>query len=447
MRHADDTADVRAAAARALASHVPPGAGIAVALSGGRDSVVLLDALLHVAPPAGHRLAALHVHHGLSPHADRWQRFCADLAAARGIAFVARAVAVPPAPRAGVEAEARRLRYAALADAALAAGLSHVAVAHHRDDQAETLLLQLLRGAGPHGLAGMAAARADPRGVTFLRPLLAIPRAAIDAYARAAGLAWVEDESNAAHRHLRNAVRHVALPALVRVAPQAPATLARAARHQADAALLADDLAALDAAAHGDGRSLDRAALAALPPHRARNLLRWFLRQRGLPAPSEARLAAMLAQLAAARADARVTLAHAGREVGVHRGRVVVHGAPPPAFDLRWHGEPELALPHGRLTFDHGDGTGLDAARAAAAPISIRPRSGGERLQLAAGRPRRAVKSLLQEAALPPWERRALPLVWCGDALAMVPGVGVDVAFAAPPGGPGITVAWHPYPV
>ncbi len=114
---------------------------------------------------------------------------------------------------------------------------------------------------------------------------------------------------------------------------------------------------------------------------------------------------------------------------------------------MRWHGEPELALPHGRLTFDRGDGIGLDAARAAAAPISIRPRAGGERLQLAAGRPRRAVKSLLQEAALPPWERRALPLVWCGDALAMVPGVGVDVAFAAPPGGPGITVAWHPYPV
>ncbi len=323
MRHADDTADVRAAAARALASHVPPGAGIAVALSGGRDSVVLLDALLHVAPPAGHRLAALHVHHGLSPHADRWQRFCADLAAARGIAFVARAVAVPPAPRAGVEAEARRLRYAALADAALAAGLSHVAVAHHRDDQAETLLLQLLRGAGPHGLAGMAAARADPRGVTFLRPLLAIPRAAIDAYARAAGLAWVEDESNAAHRHLRNAVRHVALPALARVAPQAPATLARAARHQADAALLADDLVALDAAAHGDGRSLDRAcrrrALPRWMPQRA-TPLRWFLRQRGLPAVR--RGSPRCAGTARRRTRRRlgVTLMHV-REVGVHRGR------------------------------------------------------------------------------------------------------------------------------
>ena len=447
MRHADDTAAVRAAAARALAAHVPPGAGVAVALSGGRDSVVLLDALLHVAPLSGHRVAALHVHHGLSPNADRWQRFCADLAAARGIPFVARSVAVPPAPRAGVEAEARRLRYAALADAALAAGLPHVAVAHHRDDQAETLLLQLLRGAGPHGLAGMAERRADPRGVTFLRPLLAIPRAAIDAYAQAAGLAWVDDESNAAHRHLRNAVRHRALPALVEVAPRAPVTLARAARHQADAARLADDLAALDAAAHGDGGSLDRAALAALPAHRARNLLRWFLRRHGLPAPAEARLAAMLAQLGYARADAGVTLVHAGVEVGVHRGRVVVHRAPPAPFDLRWTGEPELVLPHGRLAFRRAEGAGLDPSRAAAAPVAIRPRSGGERLQLAAGRPRRAVKSLLQEAGLAPWERRALPLVWCGDALAVVPGIGVDVAFAAPPGSAGITVAWHPNPV
>lgn len=447
MRHADATADLRAAAARALAAHVAPGEAVAVALSGGRDSVVLLDVLLHVAPPRGHRLAALHVHHGLSPNADRWQRFCADLCAARGVPFESRAVTVPRTPQAGVEAEARRLRYAALADAAIAAGIGHVALAHHRDDQAETLLLQLLRGAGPHGLAGMAAARTDPHGVTFVRPLLDIPRAAIDAYASVAGLAWVDDESNAAHRHLRNAVRDVVLPALVRVVAHAPATLARAARHQADAARLADDLAALDAAPYGDRGSLDRAALAALPPHRARNLLRWFVRQQGLPAPSEARLAAMLAQLATARGDANVTLAHAGVAFGVHRGRVVVHGAPPPAFEVRWRGEPELALPHGRLAFGRAVGAGLDAARADAAPVRVRLRIGGERLQLAAGRPKRALKSLLQEAGLPPWERRGLPLVWCGDALAMVPGIGVDAAFAAPPDRPGITVAWHPTPL
>ncbi|MFO1314119.1 MAG: tRNA lysidine(34) synthetase TilS [Burkholderiales bacterium] len=447
MRHADAPDDVRAAAARALAAHVPAGAAIAVALSGGRDSVVLLDALFHVAPPRGHRVAALHVHHGLSPNADRWQRFCADLCATRGVPFTARAVVVPRTPQASVEAEARRLRYAALADAAVAAGIRHVALAHHRDDQAETLLLQLLRGAGPHGLAGMPAARTDLHGVTIVRPLLDCPRAAIDAYAQAAGLAWVDDESNAAHRHLRNAVRHVVLPALVRVAPQAPATLARAARHQADAARLADDLAALDAATYGNHGSLECAALAALPPHRARNLLRWFVRQHGLPAPSEARLAAMMAQLAAARADANVALAHGGVELGVWRGRVVVHPASPPAFDVRWSGESELTLPHGRLAFDRADGAGLDATRIAAAPVSVRPRTGGERLQLAAGRPRRALKSLLQEAGLAPWDRRALPLVFCGDALAAAPGVGVDAAFAARPGAPGVTVVWHPKPI
>ncbi len=436
--------DVRAQVLRALVAHVPAGVPVAVALSGGRDSVVLLDALAQVTPPRGHALTALHVHHGLSPHAGDWQRFCADLCAARCVPFAVRAVTVAPGSRAGIEAEARRLRYAALADAAAAAGARFVALAHHRDDQAETLLLQLMRGAGPHGLAGMAAVRTAPDGTTFVRPLLDVARAAIDAYARAAGLSWVDDESNAEHRHLRNAVRHAVLPAMAGVFPQPAATLARAAAHQADAARLADDLAALDAAAHGGPASLARDGLAALPDHRARNLLRWFLRAHGLPAPSTARLAAMLAQLIRARGDASVALVHAGIEVGVHRGRIVVHGRPPPAFAIVWHGEPELALPHGRLVFGRAEGAGIDEARLAAGPWTIRPRAGGERLQLSPDRPRRALKAILRDAGLPPWERRALPLVFCGDALADVPGIGTDAAFRAPPGRPGITIAWHP---
>ena len=444
--------DVAAATGGALAAHVPAGESVAVALSGGRDSVALLDALCRVAPARGHGLSALHVHHGLSAHADAWQRHCVALCAERGVPLTVRAIAVPRAPQTSLEAEARRLRYAALADAAVATDVRFVALAHHRDDQAETLLLQLLRGAGPHGLAGMPAAHADARGVTFVRPLLGVSRAAIDAYACAARLAWIDDESNAQHRHRRNAVRHVVMPALAQVFPQPSRTLARAALHQADAAQLADDLALIDAAdavtaGAESGATLGQAALAALPPHRARNLLRWFLRQRGLPAPPTARLAEMLRQFAGARADAGVTLAHAGIELGVYRGRIVVHAHAPPAFDVRWCGEAELALPHGRIAFAQARGAGIALARLAGTTLRVRSRAGGERLQIAANRPRRALSALLQDAGVPPWERRALPLVWCGETLAAAPGVGVDVAMAPPPDEAGVTVTWHPTPV
>jgi tRNA(Ile)-lysidine synthase len=234
------------------------------------------------------------------------------------------------------------------------------------------------------------------------------------------------------------------MPALAAVFPGPAATLARAAAHQAEAARLADDLAVLDAQHVGDGATLDRAALAALPAHRAHNLLRWFLRQRGLAAPSTARLAAMIAQLASTRGDANVRLAHAGIEIGLHRGRVHVHACPPPAFDVPWCGEPELALPHGTLSFGRAEGAGIALARLAGATVHVRLRAGGERLQLARNRPRRALKSILQDAGLPVWERQALPLVYCGDALAAAAGVGIDAEFKANPGDPGITLAWHP---
>lgn len=429
---------------RSLEAHLPAGAPIAVALSGGRDSVVLLDALLHVGPARGHSICALHVHHGLSPHADVWQAACAALCAQRDVPLTVCPISVPRLPRTSLEAEARRLRYAALVAAALAVGARCIALAHHRDDQAETLLLQLLRGAGPHGLAGMTEARTGPADVTYLRPLLAVPRTAVDAYAEAAHLAFVDDDSNAMLQHRRNAVRHSLFPALAALFPNPGATLARAAAHQAEAARLADDLAAHDARDLQDGTTLSRAGLALLAPHRARNLLRWFLKQQGLPAPSTARLAAMLSQLTCARGDANVRIAHAGVEVGVFRGRITLHASAPPGFDVPWQGEPELALPHGRLLFAHVTGAGLDAERLAAAPISVRPRTGGERLKLASNRPRRALRDLLHDAGMPPWERESLPLVFCDGALAAVPGLGVDIGFRAPPGAPGYRLDWQP---
>jgi tRNA(Ile)-lysidine synthase len=442
----DATSKLQDAVRQSLAAHLPAGAAIAVALSGGRDSVVLLDVLAAVAPARGHAITAVHVHHGLSANADAWAQACVERCTALRVACAVRRVAVAPQPRASLEALARHARYGALADAARAVGAVAVALAHHRNDQAETLLLQLLRGAGPHGLAAMPAWRQDAAGIAWWRPLLEVPRARIDDYVREHRLHWVDDESNADSRHARNAVRHTVMPALVAIAPQADATLARVAAHQAEAARLMDELAEQDGKGACDDATLLREALDRLAPHRARNLLRWFLRRQGLPAPSTVRLAAMLDQLRGARGDAVIRLAHAGVEIGVHQGRIALHRAPPAHFDVRWRGEAVLTLPHGTVTFGRAEGAGIDLAQVAG-DVHVRSRIGGERFQVAADRPRRALKAVLRDAGIPPWDRRGLPLVYCGDALAAVAGLGVDAALCAAPGRPGLTVAWHPRPV
>jgi tRNA(Ile)-lysidine synthase len=414
-------------------------ATVAVALSGGRDSMALLDAATAIAPELGLTLSAIHVHHGLSPNADAWTRFCEEECARRGVPLTVHRVAVDRALGDGLESAARRARYEAFEAAAVDA----VALAHHADDQAETVLLQLLRGAGPHGLAAMPASRASRR-LLFVRPLLALPRSALAAYARARSLSWVEDESNADQRRARNLVRCTIAPQLAAAFPGYPATLARAASHQSEAALLLDELAQQDAGGAIVEGTLARDRLIALPPHRARNLLRWFLRTLGLRPPSTARLAAMLAALVRAERDARVRLVHDGREIGIHRGRILVHAPPSAPFAVRWRGETQLALPHGTLEFVAVEGHGLAADRAHAANVVVRSRQGGERIRLAADGGRQAVKTLLQQAGVPHWARHDVPLVWCDDTLAAVAGIGVDAAFVAAPGRVGYSLQFHP---
>ena len=438
------SSDLLTAVRASLLAHVPRGAHVTLGFSGGRDSAVLLDALAVAAPPHEHTLTAIHVHHGLSPNADAWAQFCVDRCTGLGIACVVRRVDVDHAPRTSLEAVARRVRYEALSTSARELGASVVALAHHRNDQAETVLLQLLRGAGPHGMAAMPVVREDEAGLVWWRPLLQTSRAAIDVHAKVRALTWIDDESNADPRHARNAVRHKVLPALRAIAPQADATLARVASHQAEAARLLDELAAQDAQGTFDGDTLARDALTIVPPHRARNLLRWFLRQQGLPAPSTTRLAAMLDQLRGGRTDARIRLRHAGVEIGVYQNRVAVHSTGPPPFDLPWHGESQLILPHGTLAFRETHGTGIDARQLQGAAVRVRSREGGERFQIAADRPRRALKAILRDAGIPAWERQGVPLVYCGGVLAAVAGVGIDAAFRTDAAHPGVTVDWHP---
>lgn len=402
--------------------------------------MVLLDALTSVS--AGHSLevSAVHVHHGLSPNADHWARFCAEQCASRSVPLAVHRLHLERKSGQSLEALARAGRY----EHFMSCDVDVIALAHHADDQAETVLLQLLRGSGPRGLSAMPLFR---RGTpALLRPLLSQTRETLAAYARTRGLGWIEDESNSDTTHRRNLLRHEIAPRLAAGFKGYPATLTRAASHQAEASALLDELAALDAEGAIDDAGLDRAQLAGLSNARAANLLRWFLRREGLRPPSDARLADVLRQLRSASADARTRIAHDGAEIGCYRGRVVVHAPTTASFAVAWDGAPEVHLPGGILAFEPADGEGIAFAKLSIAPVTVRSRTGGERIRLAANRPRHAVKKLLQQASLTVWQRQALPLVWCGDALAAVPGVGVDVAFQAAAGEKGLRLIWRPTP-
>ena len=431
-----------AAVADALVRALPQGGRVAIALSGGRDSVALFHAALEIVEAARVEMIAFHVNHGLSKHADTWAKFSRGLCAAHGIAFHAETVRVASASRTSVEAAARNARYTALSDLADAHGVAAILLGHHADDQAETTLLQLFRGAGPRGLAGMPAARFDGR-IWWLRPMLRFSRDQIDAYAHRIAYRYVEDDSNADTRYRRNALRQEVVPALRRIAPGYPSTLLRAAALQADAASLLDDLARIDALAAYDGTTLDRGALVTLDARRARNLLRWFLRERGLAAPSTARLAQILQQLVNAGADARIAIGHHGAEIGVHRGRVVVHRVPLPAYRFDWYGTEAIELPHGTLRLVRGYGNGIATRHLAGCAITIRSGAPGERLQPAGRAARRQVADLLREAGVPRWERQAVPRVYCNESLAAVAPLGIDAAFAAERGEPALVIGWH----
>lgn len=389
------SAEVAAAVGRALEG--VQGRRILVGLSGGVDSVVLLHALAQQT-----KVSAAHIHHGLSPNADRWAQYCHRLCKRLGVPLTLRRVKV--AKR--TEADARKARY----DALRKLPFDVLALAHQLDDQAETVLMNLLRGAGPQGARGMrVSSRFDGR--ILLRPLLDVPREAVVAYARENKLDWIEDESNATEAFTRNFLRLRIGPLLAERYPRWREALARAARHFA--------------AAEVD----------------ANKALREFLAAQGLRAPSEAKLVEMLKQLTGK--GARTTIAHDGARLRMYRGAVTVERrAAKPFRSVAWHGESTLALPAlgGELRFRRARGEGIDERFVTGGNLAVKLRSGGERLQLDATRPRRTLKNLFQEAGVPPWERERLPLIYCGDDLVSVPGVGTDCRYRSA----GKTAGWVP---
>lgn len=438
--------DLVACVASVLQGRIKPGQHLVLGLSGGLDSVVLLDILCVLRPSLDFRLGALHVNHQISPNASDWGAFCRDICLANQVAFDEVAVILRGKGESGLEAAARDARY--LAFAGLQADF--VVLAHHQDDQAETVLLQLLRGAGVKGLSGMPQLRIADR-MQFLRPFLDVPRSEILAYAQWRGLRWVEDESNMDVSYGRNFLRHEIMPLLSRRFPAYRETLSRAAGHFAETGKLLDDLAQIDAAGALVKGSLRVAALKNLDDARARNLLRFYLASQGCAAPSAARLAEMLRQLCTAAPDAHLHIRWGQHEIRRFRGEIhVLELGIKPVGDLAWtwRGEAELVLTplFVSLNFSRGSGTGISLARLAGAALDIRLRQGGERLQPDCVRPRRSIKNLLQEAGVAPWQRGRLPLLFCGEYLVCVPGLGVDCAFQAAPGEPGLVVNVQPLP-
>jgi tRNA(Ile)-lysidine synthase len=437
---------------------------IAIACSGGLDSMVLLQLAAPWCQAQGHTLLVFHVHHGLSPHADAWQRHVEANAAALGLRFDVRQVQVD-AGGSGTEAAARKLRYRALGEMCRAHGATLLLTAHHLDDQAETVLLQLLRGSGPAGLSGMDAANAAPEllgnpDLVMARPLLPLSRAELDAYARECGLDWVEDESNADTRYARNALRHQVMPALAHAFPGFQQRFARSAAHAQSAQRLLTELAAQDLAASLVDGAIDVARLRTMSLDRAHNLLRHWFAQQGLAMPSTAWLTEMVAQSIEARHDAQLLVTHPACHIRRHRDRLYIT---PKLADLagmrdpddegviekegqafRWQGEAQIAFPnYGGVLHVEPAATGFAPAWLREQALVIDFRKGGERLKLAANRPTRPLKAHYQAADIPAWERARLPIVSSGRDLLFAAGLGMDCHHFAPQAHDAVALRWE----
>jgi tRNA(Ile)-lysidine synthase len=423
--------------------------GFAVATSGGRDSTALLHAALAAARALDLRVHALHVHHGLLADADRWlehvRRQCTRWASAGApVHFHGHRLLESPGPGASVEAWARRARYSALAAMARDCGVDLVLLAHHRQDQAETFLLQALRGGGPAGLAAMPR-EVRRNGITWARPWLDMPRVVIEAYVRHHRLRFVDDPSNTEPRFARGRLRSQVWPALEIAFPEAEGALATAARHAHEAMLVIEEIAAADLATVRDGESLRVPAWQALSPARRQVVLRLWLRERGGRGASDTLVRRLMDELPDS-GPARWPL-HAGAELRLYRGRLDVaspavgEGAPLPATTLHVSGPGVYELPEwgGALCVKVTGEGGI--ALELLHRCELRPRKGSEQFQAAANRPARSLKKQFQAAGIAPWQRCA-PLLYCDGRLVFVPGLGIDASALAWPGQPRVHLEW-----
>ncbi len=401
------------------------GQRIAVALSGGLDSVVLLDTVCKsaLANKYPSEIWAFHIHHGLQKAADEWFVFCEKLAKKYEIHFDFRLLHLSDDVKQGnLEARARTARYEALAELCADHGVQDLLLAHHQNDQAETVLLQLLRGSGVAGLSGMSEARELKQGdtaITLWRPLIQQSKTELEAYAKTNKLKWVEDPSNQNTQYRRNAIRKDIIPRLEKIQPDAIASLARSAK------VLAQSQTLLDRLAKQDGKSIIGKAGLKVPPliilaendlPAANNVVRYWLKTHELAMPSQERLAAWWKDLASAKKDAQLEWLHDERKIRLWRGLLQLTDEQVGEWVFKKVNakskEPGLPAQWVKEAQKNGQ-------------IEVRPRVGAEKIQIKPNSPRKSLKNLFQEGDIPPWQRRA-PLLFIRQELIAVAGVGVS---------------------
>jgi tRNA(Ile)-lysidine synthase len=418
-----------------------------LAYSGGLDSSVLLHLLVQVNKTLPFQLSAQHVHHGLSTNADAWADFCVSTCKQLNVPITISKVKVENAGL-GLEAAAREARYAALQSDEN----SWLCLAHHQDDQAETLLLQLARGAGVKGLAGMAAVDVKRQ---MLRPLLDVSRAEIEAYATQVNLNFVVDETNTDTQFDRNFMRHEILPTLQKQYPSVAQTLSRSALNMAAANDLLDELAEADAKQAGFDialrasihEPLSLSHLSTLSENRINNCIRWWLSQNGLQMPSAQLLQQISQQLMHAKLDANIEIKVSDNLTlrrYQQRAYLVQDYAPNTPINLLWQGEDEMILPNKtKLIFSKQMGQGISLRKIENAKLRIKFREGSERFLPELGRPRRSLKVMLQNHEMPPWKRDQLPLIFMDETLVIIPNIGVDAGLRADGNEMGLQVTWQ----
>ena len=403
---------------------------IGLALSGGLDSVVLLDTVCKAVKANSTQEPAevwvFHIHHGLQKPADQWLEFCEKLAKKYQVHFDFRLLHFADQSQGNIEARARAERYDALTDLCIEHGIEDLLLAHHQNDQAETVLLQLLRGSGVAGLSGMPLNRAnakdakkDASTITLWRPLLNQSKAELEAYAKEHKLKWVEDPSNQNTRYRRNAIRKEIIPRLEKIQPGAIANLARSADLLAQSQVLLDRLAKQDGKGILQGKNLKLGPLLALvhaDKPAANNLLRYWLKLNDLAMPSQERLESWWKDLIVVKPDSSLEWQH--DEVSIYLWRSTLQVAKRKVG--RWVFEEvpararSLGLPADWVHQAQSQGR-----------VEERLRQGAEKIQIKPNTPRKTLKNLFQESDTPPWERQA-PLLYINDQLVAVAGVGVS---------------------
>ena len=410
-----------------------------VAFSGGLDSSVLAHAVASADVP----VVAVHINHGLQAESEEWARHCEEFASSLGIEFHGHTVRVQLESGKGPEASARDARYTAL-HAEVHSG-DWLLSAHHREDQAETLLLNLVRGSGPAGIAGIGAVRRFGAG-WLVRPLLNFDRAELEAYAQRNKLDWIEDPSNTDRRFDRNFLRHDILPRLKTRWPDIAKRLQRSALLSGEASGLLVDLAKIDLEAlGGQAGRLPVQDLLDLPRDRRKNLIRYALRARGLTVPTALQLDTILDDVLRAREDAQPQVRWSGGSARRYRGALYLLPDTLPASLPEGSitgSRLELGGGLGTLHFDPGAERGLDA-HLVGPRLRLEYRKGGEKIRVDGQLHTKKLKKLLQDAGVVPWMRDRVPLVYAGDELVAVGDLFIAADAAS---SPGVAIRWEDRP-